>query len=181
MRSSKRVRLGEPALLALCLLGLLSAPAWAAESPPSPEPAPPSAAASAGAESPAPESVPQASAPAPTGSSQAASPAAGGEGAPPRSTPSGPAGGRTRSKHGAPTPHRSSQRPAQAPRAGKRATAHSGPSAIAVAGASAVSSHRNGTLMLLASLALGLLALAAATLMRLLIRLGRLSDGRLAT
>lgn len=180
MRSSKRVRLGEPVLLALCLLGLLSAPAWAAESPPAPEPAPPSATSPGGGESPAPESVPQASAPAPAGSSHAAPRAAEAGGAT-QSTPTRPAVGRTPSRRGAPTRRTSAQRGVQARRARKRAPARSGPSTIAAPTASPVSSHPNRTLMLLASLALGLLVLAGVTLLRLLIRLGRLSEGELTT
>jgi hypothetical protein len=62
-----------------------------------------------------------------------------------------------------------------AARARKLTHAVTRPSIVAAPTLSAAPAHRDGTLMLLAALALGLLALASLTLLQLLMRLGRLS------
>jgi hypothetical protein len=187
LRSSKlHVRLGESVLLAFCLLTVLAGPVRAAESAPSPEPAPPSATAQGGVESPTPESptpesAPQAGRPSPAPAEPSSQPAARVSEPPsapaesqPRRLPVGGTrsnpGARSRRAHAAshPTPSRRA-------RARKQAHARRGPALLASPTVSPVAGHRDGTLLLLASGALGVVALAGLTLVRLLIRLERLS------
>jgi len=192
LRSSKlRVRLGGSVLLAWCLLTLLAGLARAAESSPSPEPAPPSAAAQAGAESPTPESptpesAPQAGRPSPAPAEPPAQPAAPVSEAPTAQAESEPrrlSARGTRSNRGARSRRGHSPRrptPADRARARKQTHARSGSALLASPTASGVSSHGDGKLLLLASLALGVVALAGLTLVRLLMRLERLSHQGLA-
>jgi hypothetical protein len=187
LRSSKsHVRLGGSVLLALCLLTLLAGPARAAENAPSPEPAPPSAAAQGGVESPTPESptpesAPQAERPSPAPAEPSSQPAA-----PVSEPPSAPAESEPRrlpvrgtrsnrvarsrrahaARHTTPTHHA---------RARKQTQAKRGSAILASPTVSGVSGHADGTLLLLTSGALGVLALAGLTLVRLLMRLERLS------
>jgi hypothetical protein len=183
--SKKHVRLRVAILLALCALGVFAAIASATESPPTPEAAPPSA-APAGPESPAPEPAPAASrpSPAPADPSHNATPASALASPPSQSAPRRQPAPRTRSERGARARHGvSGRRRVHAdPSAGTRsvARARGGPAIVARPTASPLSSHRDGALLLLASLALGALALAGLMLLRLLTRLERLSHGSLA-
>ena len=178
-RSAKRVSLGRVAWLAVCSLLLAPAPAGAAEGSPSPEVAPPSAAPTASAEAPTPDTPPQAAqtapppaaavpsasaAPSPAGASTGAS-APARQGA--RGRPRGDGARRprhagavsSRQRVGLPEPHLAQVR--------GRLTPLVAPSLSPAPG------HREGTLMLYAALALGLLSIAGASLLRMLWQLGQ--------
>src|SRR5437879_7890063 len=75
-RSSRPARLGKAALLGLCVLGAVVAPASAAESYPPAEPAPQSAPSGAGGKVPTPDAPPQSAAPARAPAAPSRSPAA---------------------------------------------------------------------------------------------------------
>jgi hypothetical protein len=185
-RSSKLARSCVAASLCLCLVCLSVAPAWAAEGHPAPEAAPPSA-PSGGAEGPRPDATPQPAQAPP--SAPAAAPSTPTEPAPPSVTPRSSSAGqpaatrgpakhaaRARRSHSSSTAHGPvnprARKPAPAP---KPARDRGGHSIAAKPAALPVGAHRDGALLLGAALALGVLALAGMSLLRLLTQFGRLS------
>jgi DNA polymerase-3 subunit gamma/tau len=177
-RSAKLARLGAAAVLALCLSSLAASPARAAEGGPAPEPAPPSAPSSSGPEGPRPDATPQAPPPAAARAPIVpATPVAPSSATPPPTS----ARGHARQAPARPTlRHRRRRAPAIThPRASRPARAHKRTAAAAskIPAPAPVSGpgHRDGTLLLAAALAAGLLALASLSLLRLLTRFGRLS------
>jgi hypothetical protein len=183
--SKKHVRLRVATLLALCSLGVFAAIASAAESSPTPEAAPQSA-APAGPEGPAPDAAPAASRPSPTQAepSNNVTPASELPSPPSQSAPRRPPARGTRSERGARARQGASgrRRTHAGPSAGTRSVsrARGAPAILASPTASPLPSHHDGTLLLLASLALGVLALAGLMLLRVLTRVERLSHARLA-
>jgi hypothetical protein len=182
-RSSKPARLARTALLALCSLGLAGAPARAAETGPAPERAPETAATTRSSEGPGPDSAPTTAAPPrpPTAPEPSAPAVIGPASAAPLPSARAPA------THASPRPgtrphvrrapavarHVAPARHHKPARAGRSRSFTAWPTA------SPLLSHRDGTLLLLlASIALGMLALSGLTLQRLLTRLGGLSHER---
>jgi hypothetical protein len=184
-RSSKLALPGVAALLGVCLWSLAGTPARAGESHPTPEPAPQSAPGTS-PEGPRPDATPQppqappsAGAAAPSAPSAPAEPSA----TPPYTRAAGAATTHAPPKHASHPRRRSSHatvhRPARhghTPSRERKPARHLGKPSSAVAPPSvAASGHRDGTLLLAAALALGVVALAGASLLRLLTQFGRLS------
>jgi len=178
-RSSKRVRFGVAILLGSCSLLWIPALAGAAESSPTPEAAPPSATSTARLESPTPDvSASQSSPPAPVAPARSApSPHEPSATEAPSSPSSGPGTARPHTRRSS-----SPGRKATLSKPHKAAQGHARPY-HRLSGQVAAQSpdHHDATLLLLSSLALGVLALASMSLLRMLMQLGRLPHGRPAT
>ena len=177
-RSSKRARFGAASLLGSCSLLCIPALAGAAESSPSPEAAPPSATSTTLLENPTPDVSPSQSSPAPVAPARSApSPAEPSVIEAPSSPSRGPRTARAHTRRST-----SLHRRATLSRPRKAAHGHARPhhrlsGQVATAGLD----HHDATLLLLSSLALGILALASASLLRLLMQLERLPRGRPVT
>jgi hypothetical protein len=181
-RSSQLTWPFKAAALVLCLLGAAVTPASGAEPTPAPEAAPPSAPAAAkGAEGPVPDVPPQTTqplrsalspgaaaprTPAPTNTYTYASPH--------RAFPSA-SSTHARRQRRRPAPHG-----APATRRAGRAHAHHKGLPPAASAAVVEPSRPNSTLLLLASLALGLVAVAGFVLLQMLMRFERVSHARAA-